>query len=103
MEEALNLIDAQAKEEITVSSTAKTLTSATYGNYTRALIQCQDANVRYWLDGSTPTTTSGYVLYRGEYLELHSATELENFKAIRDDSTDAVLAVSYYKPLTFSV
>lgn len=97
IEEAINLISAQTKESLTVSSTAKTLTSAVYGTYTRALIQCQDANIRFWLDGSTPDTSTGHVLYKGEWMELHGSTELTNFKAIRDDSTDAVLAVSYFK------
>ena len=92
-----NLIEAQTKESITVSTVAKTLTSGTYGNNSRAFIQCQGANVRYWLDGSTPTTSSGHILYVGDTLTLHTAVELANFKAIRDDSTDAVLAVSYFK------
>lgn len=97
IEEAINLINAQTKESLTVSTVAKTLTSGTYGTNSRALIQCQDANIRFWLDGSTPTTSAGHILYIGEYLELHGTTELANFKAIRDDATDAVLAVSYFK------
>ena len=92
----VNLIDAQTKESLTVSTVAKTLTSGTYGSNNRAFIQCQDANVRYWLDGSTPTTSEGHILYKGEALELHGSTELTNFKVIRDDSVDAVLAVSYF-------
>jgi hypothetical protein len=97
IEEAINLIEAKTKEELAISTVAKTLTAAVYGTYTRALIQCQDADVRFWLDGSTPTTTSGHTLTSGSYLELHGTVELTNFKAIRDGSVDALLAVSYFK------
>ena len=97
IEEAINFIDAKVKEQITVSTVVKTLTSDTYGTYTRALIQCQDANIRFWVTGDAPSSSSGHILYNGDCLELHGSIELGNFKAIRDNGTDAVLAVSYFK------
>jgi hypothetical protein len=80
IEEAIYFIDAQEKEEITIGSSASTLTSAVYGTLTRALIQAQDANVRFWTTGDTPTTSSGYILYKGDFLELNSTAELANLK-----------------------
>lgn len=96
LEEGFYLIDPQAKEMITVSTAVKTLTSGTYGSDTRAFIQCQDADIRYWITGDNPTATEGILLYDGDYLELRTATELSNFKAIRDAEADAKLAVQYY-------
>jgi hypothetical protein len=97
MIEALSPTNAHVKEEITVSTTVKTLTSGTYANYSRALIQVQDANIRYWVTGDDPSTSSGYVGYDGDFIELSTPSELAKFKAIRDDSSDAKLAVSYFK------
>ena len=97
IEQAINLINAQAKEQITVSDSATGLTSAVYGTCTRAIMQIQEASIRFWTTGDNPTTTEGFSLSSGSFLELHGKTELENFKAIRDDSDDAVLAISYFK------
>lgn len=96
LEEGFYLINPQAKELLTISSEAKALTSSVYGSYTRARIQCQDADVRYWLTGDVPTAADGVLLYNKSSLELRTAEEIAGFKAIKDDSTDAVLAIMYY-------
>lgn len=96
LEEGFYLIDPTTKESLTVSTAVKALTSAVYGDNTRAKIQCQGADVRYWVTGDEPTADAGLLLYDKEVLELRGA-EVSSFKAIRDASTDAVLAVQYYK------
>jgi hypothetical protein len=97
MEEGFYLIDPTAKEMLTISTVAKTLTAATYGTNTRARVQCQGADIRYWMTGDTPDTDTGFLLYDKGTLELRTTAEVANFKAIRDAGTDAVLAVQYYK------
>jgi len=82
-------------EEITVGSSVKTLTAATYGTLNRALITIADANMRFTVDGTTPTTNTGHILYDGDELKLTSAQEVAGFQAIRDDSTDVELSASY--------
>ena len=88
-----------AKETIAVSTTAIGLTAATYNptdgpKATEALIGVQAANVRVWFDGSTPTTTAGQVFVSGQSFVVCALT-LRKFLAIRDDGTDAELAVTY--------
>ena len=82
-------------EELTVSNSVITLTSATYGTLNRALITIADANMRFKVDGGTVSSTEGHILYDGDELKLTSAEELAGFQAIRDDSTDVELSASY--------
>lgn len=84
-----------AFEEITVSSSAVTLTAATYGTLNQAMLTVAGANIRYTVDGTTPTTDIGHILYDKDVLYLEGADELAGFQAIRDDSTDAELSCSY--------
>lgn len=88
-----------AYEAITVSSTAKTLTAATYGAAQKAFITVDGNDIRYTLDGVT-IPTSGSVGHKflttseGRWLNKY---ELKKFKAVRaSSSADAVLKVTYY-------
>ena len=82
-------------EEITVSSTVKTLTAATYGTLNIAMITIAGANMRFKVDGGVVSSNEGHILYDGDELKLDSAREIINFQAIRDDSTDVELSASY--------
>lgn len=91
-----------AKETIAVSTTAVILTRTTYipgggvNPATVALISVQGGeNVRVWFDGSTPTSTDGIVIQSGQSVYICGPV-LGTFKAIRDDSADAELAVQYF-------
>lgn len=106
---ALNgLTGSFAKEKLTVSSTSKALTSSTYdiselgnnGNQVRrkiaefALISVETDQIRFWTNGSDPTTTDGHLMNVGDTLKLESADDIKNFRAIRV-TTDATIQVSY--------
>ena len=87
------------KETIAVSTAAIGFTEATYNptsgpKATQALIGVQAANIRVWFDGSIPTTTSGQIFVAGQSFVV-CALSLRKFQAIRDDGTDAELAVTY--------
>ena len=55
-----------AKETITVSNVVKSLTAATYaasggwGSATKALVQVFNASIRFYLDGTDPSSTTGF-------------------------------------------
>lgn len=92
--------DIFAYEEITVSTTAIGFTVATIKptGHTRAvyaLVTCEDAAVRFTMDGTTPTTSLGHLLSAGSSLELESPNTISRFLAIRDGGSDATLRVSY--------
>ena len=81
-------------ETLAVSTTAVGWASAP-ARAVKARVQVQDANIRVYVDGSTPTSTAGYVFYAGQWFELFGP-EIDKFRAIRDDSTDAACAVTFY-------
>lgn len=88
-------------ESITVSDTASGLTKTYFippdGYNNKALITCEGANIRFRLDGTAPTTTVGHILNNGDSLEVKGKDLLNQFKAIRDDATNATLRVTYYQ------
>ena len=93
--------DIFAYEEITVSTTALSLTAATYKptGHTRAgyaLITCENAAIRFTMDGvTTPTSSVGHLLAAGSSVELESPNTISHFQAIRDGGSDALIQVSY--------
>ena len=92
-----------AYETITVSTVAKILTAATYADpdatkdaiADKALITIEDADIRVRTDGTAPTATEGHLIRQGATITLRNPVEIQNFQAIRDAGTDAVLKVSY--------
>jgi len=95
------MAEAFASETKTISSTAAGLTAATYAPGTggpqvrRALITVDSAPIRWWADGSTPTTTTGHLSNIGDVINLAGPNDIRNFRAIRAGATDAKVQVSY--------
>lgn len=89
-----------AYESITVSSTAVSLTSATYkpGGATplvkRAIITVEDGTIRFRTDGTAPTASEGHRAKEDDIIILDSSDDIVNFKAIRT-ATDAKIRVTY--------
>lgn len=61
-----------------------------------ARITIYDANVRYYVSGDNPTTTSGHRIAENGEVFLESWAEIAGFKAIREGSTSAVAAITFY-------
>lgn len=89
---------AENYEDITVSDTAIgiTVSKMRVGSKiaTVAFISVEDANIRFTIDGTAPTTSKGHQLVDGQNLTLANPSDIRNFKAIRDDATDATLRVT---------
>lgn len=83
-----------AHESITVSSTAIGGTAATIANKHHAVITVETAQIRYTVDGTTPTATVGHIADDGNVIKLESADEVQKFRAIRTGA-DATLKASY--------
>lgn len=81
-------------QQITVSTTAVALTVP--ANAVRAVLVVEDQPLRWRDDGTDPTASAGFLVKADVVFELHGTLSLNAFKAIRDDSSDAVLSVSYY-------
>lgn len=82
-------------EQVTVSSTAVGLTPPAGASRAVCVVEAQP--LRYREDGTDPTATVGFLAVATTVFELPSKTAIDNFKAIRDGGTDAVLSVNYYK------
>lgn len=86
-------------ESVTVSTAAKALTAATYGDAKHALITVDANPIRYRLDGTAPTTTEGHLVLASATatmtIELKSTDQIKRFQAIRQGSADAILKVTY--------
>lgn len=88
-----------AQESKTVSTSAVTLTAATYNptdgpKPIEALITVGAADVRVWFTGTAPTDTVGHIFVAGQSFTICAAT-IPRFQAIRDGGSDAILSVTY--------
>ena len=59
----------------------------------RALITCEQAAIRFRLDGEDPST--GHRLATGDGILLTDPASIKNFRAVRAADTDAILRISY--------
>ena len=86
-------------ETKTVSTSVVTLTAATYVHGRSAYLQVVAGGpIRWYADGRTPTSTTGFYMAEGGWVELRSKYELTNFKAIRDTAgADATLEIMVRK------
>ena len=91
--------DTYAFEQITVAATAIGLTASNLRDGTDSTrevsLNVQDAQLRYRLDGTNPTSTVGQILNPMDRLTLTVRAEIDSFRAIRTGATSAILNVHY--------
>lgn len=51
--------------------------------------------IRFTLDGTAPTTTTGHLMNAGDTLTIRNAFDIQNFRAIRTTATSGELFVTY--------
>ena len=83
-------------EILTVTNSVVGLTSGTYSDAIRAFMTLEVAQIRYWDDGSNPTSSEGHEVNVGDIIILDSAAQIANFKAIRTGGTSGKLMISYF-------
>jgi hypothetical protein len=91
-------------ESITVSNTAIGFTDATINPQRsikpyKAVFVIETAQIRFTVDGSTPTTTVGFLAEIGDIVTINGEHDIEKFKAIRTGSTDATIQPIYFNDL----
>lgn len=88
------------KEEVTVSNTAIGFNTAivqqSAGNAAVAVVTIEDDSIRYWVDGSTPTTSSGHLGPADTAFTICGLNSIKNFLAIRV-TTDAEIKASFFR------
>jgi len=89
-----------AYENLTITSTAQSLTSGTYnpasGKAKRAIMTCDFGSVvRYRNDGTAPTATSGHLLATGIIVVWAGDTAIGNASIIISRATNCPCQVTY--------
>ena len=82
----------QSGQELTVSNTPIQFSSFTSGTE-YIIFDIQDANVRFTLDNSSPTSEKGHLLYKGTYCQW-TIEMAEAAKFIRTGGVDAKIYAS---------
>lgn len=94
-----------ATEEITISSTPVGFTPAkiapTTGKYKGmqaryALLSLEDADIRFYLDGTSPSASSGHPMPASDERIIGETQALEQFLAVKSGETDAKATVTYF-------
>ena len=91
---------ATSYEAITVADTAIGFTATKIKPTNATAVQgvfcsLETAQIRFTLDGTTPTSTIGHLLGVGQTLTISHAGDIENFRAIRTGSTSGSLRCTY--------
>jgi len=91
-------LTAFAYEDITVDTaigfTAATIAPATFGPAHRAFVTVETDQIRWTVDGTTPTSTKGHLAEVGDYIEIEGIANIKAFRAIKV-TNNATLRVSY--------
>jgi hypothetical protein len=61
-----------------------------------ALVSVEDAEIRYTVDGTAPTSTVGHVQGAGSNFIIEGYDAISQFRAIRTDVSNATLSVTYF-------
>lgn len=83
-------------ESVTVGATAigMTATAAKGVLPQAALVEVQDAAIRFRTDGTSPTATEGHQADPGDVIHLNQRDDVVNFSAIRRDGVSAILKIT---------
>ena len=99
---ALKTGPALAVEQLTISTTAVALTPTVYLDTTHAIIQVESVApttdvIRYYYNGTAPTSTAGMIGVANEKIIIADALDLSRFKAIKGNGSanDLKINVTY--------
>lgn len=86
-------------EMLTVAGTPVGITAALLasGQLWAQLGPLETAEIRYTLDGTTPTAAIGHLVPVGATLQLTEQAEVRGFKAIRTGGVSGVIPVTVYR------
>lgn len=88
-----------AHESIVVSSTAVGFTLTNRGGAQAAYVTTQSQELRYTVDGTTPTSTDGHAAAATSTFWVFGREAIRDFRAIRTGGSDATIKVTYYRDI----
>lgn len=80
-----------------VTNTSDPVETAALVTFSVSCSSGTSCNVRFTVDGTAPTTTVGILLQYGQIVNIYQHNAIENFRAIKEGATDAVLNVQYFR------
>jgi hypothetical protein len=92
-------------EVLTVASEAVKLSTAkirpSTGPYARmlaraAMLSSEDGDLRFRIDGGSPSASDGHYLVNGDCLVLSGSQALQKFQAVRAGDANATLRITYF-------
>ncbi len=88
------------KEEVTVGNSAVGFNTAivqqSAGNAAVVVVTIETDSIRYWVDGSTPTSSSGHLGPADSAFTICGLNSIKNFLAIRV-TNDAAIKASFFR------
>lgn len=87
-------------EQITVAASAIGFTASKLNSSPKpkkAIVTVEDAQLRYRMDGTDPTTSLGHLANPMDAIVLEGYSQLQNTKFIRKGSTSATIFVTYLR------
>lgn len=86
------------KESIVVGDTPVGVSSAAKDpELKNAFITVEGGNIRFWLDGTSPTSLVGHLVMEGDSVLIQGINTISNALFIRTGSTTTTLRISYDK------
>jgi len=90
--------DPAGYQQISVGSTAVSLSIPSGTNPNRVIIQCEtQGNIKWRDDGGAPTSAIGMTLYAGNAMELGTNKSIKNLQMISDSAATVTVDVTYYE------
>lgn len=86
-----------ALDEDKVQNPSNPIESAQLITFSVSCASGTSCNIRFTLDGTAPTTTAGILVSYGMIVNIYQHNAIQNFRAIRESSTSAVINVQYFR------
>lgn len=87
--------DWDGTDTLTVPNTVVQLKQGLRLSHNYCRITVNGASIRFWLDGTVPTSTTGQLVSVNDVIILESADELQDIQFIRANGADATLSCSF--------
>ncbi len=93
--------DCYTNQQILLTAAVVSLATGCYVHATNqvargALINLESNDIRYKIDGNTPSDNCGMIMVKGDYLMLESIHQIQNFKALNTSGGSSTAVVFYY-------
>ena len=86
-------------ETLTIGTTTSSSVSSTAKDpeLKYVLISVENADLRFWYDGTTPATNTGHLLLKDNFIVIEGINNVSNLKLISAGTSSVIVRLSYEK------